>query len=373
MKTIREALTFDDVSIIPRYSSILPAEASTCTQLGYGDRAVQLETPILSAAMDTVTEHIMARTLALLGGLGIIHKNMPVELQAWEVQTAKRCLHDRKTFPLASMGRNGLLVGAAVSPASDLEERSLALSKARVDVLVVDSAHGHSAGVLSAVKFLRGKFPEILIIAGNVCTADGVRALALAGADVVKVGIGCGAICTTRVVAGVGVPQLTAILECSHAAEQENVSIVADGGVRTSGDLAKAMVAGADAVMLGGMLAGTEESPGEVVESVDGFFKSYRGMGSVAAMELGSASRYGQSGATGQKLVPEGIEGRVPFKGPVEPIIYQLVGGLRASMGYTGSPNLTQFQGAQFVRQTGAGLRESHPHDVQITKKAPNY
>jgi len=373
MKTIREALTFDDVSIVPRYSSILPAQVNVATQLGYNGRSVRLETPILSAAMDTVTECMMARQLALLGGLGVIHKNMPVDLQAWEVQTAKRCDHDRTAFPRASMGQNGLLVAAAVSPSSDLEARAFALSKARVDVFVLDSAHGHSEGVLSAVKYLRSKFPEILIVAGNVCTGDAVAALALAGADVVKVGVGPGSICTTRVVAGVGVPQLTAILECAHIAEQENVSLIADGGIRTSGDFAKAMVAGADAIMLGSMLAGTEESPGMVVESADGLFKSYRGMGSVAAMELGSASRYGQAGSSGQKLVPEGVEGRVPFKGPIEPIIYQLLGGLRSSMGYTGSPTLLQFQGAQFVRQTGAGLRESHPHDVQISKKAPNY
>ncbi len=479
-KILGEALTFDDVLLVPAYSEVLPREVDTATRL---TRKLRLSIPILSAAMDTVTEAKMAIAMAREGGLGVIHKNLSIEAQAEMVHRVKRSeagmvtdpitlppnakLEDaerlfaeykigglpvvdfhgrllglvtnrdlrfeedlsrpvtevmtpierlvtappgtsleeaerilkahkieklplvdeegrlkglitlkdivkRRQFPNAAKDAEGrLLVGAAVSPGPELLDRAAALVEAGVDVLVVDSAHGHSKGVLQAVRSLKERF-SVEVIGGNVATAEGARALAEAGADAVKVGIGPGSICTTRVVTGVGMPQITAVMEAVRGLEGTDVPVIADGGVKYTGDVAKAIAAGAHTVMLGSMLAGTYEAPGEEIIKDGRRYKVYRGMGSLGAMQRGSAGRYFQEEA--KKLVPEGIEGMVPYKGPVADVLFQIVGGLRAAMGYTGSPDIETFrERARFVRITMAGLIESHPHDVTITKEAPNY
>jgi IMP dehydrogenase len=487
------ALTFDDVLLVPRRSSVLPSQVDVSTRL---TRNIRLAIPLLSAAMDTVTEAGMAIALAQQGGLGVIHKNLTIEEQATEVDKVKRSesgmivnpitlsprhrladaldlmrkyrisgvpitedgtkegrlagiltnrdlrfetdlgrpiaevmtrealvtvpvgttleearaiLHRHRIekllvvdrdyrlkglitvkdiqkaikYPNACKDRLGRLrVGAAVGVARDTLDRAEALVAAHVDVLVVDTAHGHSQGVLDMVRRLRRRFDgEVDIIAGNVATGAATEALIEAGADAVKVGIGAGSICTTRVVAGIGVPMISAIAECARAAARHDVPIVADGGIRYSGDITKAIAAGASAVMMGGLFAGTDESPGEVILYQGRSFKEYRGMGSIGAMRRGSRDRYFQDeyevGGTGDgsdKLVPEGIEGRVPYKGSVATLIHQLVGGLRAGMGYCGCATVAALQAdARFIRVTQAGVRESHVHDVVITKEAPNY
>jgi IMP dehydrogenase len=476
----REGLTFDDVLLVPAESRVLPNDVSTATQL---TRGIRLEIPIVSAAMDTVTEARLAIALAREGGLGIVHRNLSIEAQVAEVDKVKRSesgmivepvtlppdalvsdalelmatfhisgvpvtdeggtlvgiltnrdlrfapdkskpvsalmtsrelvtapvgttlaeaeaiLHRHKIeklpvvdaegklrglitvkdiqkrieFPKASKDERGrLLVGAAVGVGSDAWERAGALVQAGVDVLVVDTAHGHSASVPEMVERVKSEW-EIEVIAGNVATAEATEALIEAGADAVKCGVGPGSICTTRVVAGVGVPQITAIYECARDA---SVPIIADGGMTSSGDIAKAIAAGADSIMAGSLLAGTDESPGDVVLHQGERFKEYRGMGSLGAMRARGSSRdrYFQGDVEDvEKLVPEGIEGRVPYKGPVAAILHQLVGGLRQAMGYCGAATIEDMKRAQFVRITAAGLRESHPHDVTITKEAPNY
>ncbi len=494
-KIQQEGLTFDDVLLIPAYSEVLPREVDTRTRL---TKKLWLNIPILSAAMDTVTEAEMAIAMAREGGIGVIHKNMSAEEQAAMVRKVKRSeagmiqdpvtlapnatledaerlmrefkigglpvvdfygkllglvtnrdlrferdmgrlvsevmtpverlitappgtileeaeqllrqhkieklplvdhegrlrglltlkdLTKRQKFPFAAKDAQGrLLVGAAVGVSKDLDTRAQALVESGVDVLVLDSAHGHSRGILEALRNLKQTFGDaVQIIAGNVATAEGARALAEAGADAVKVGIGPGSICTTRVVTGVGVPQITAIMEAVAGLEGLDVPVVADGGIKYSGDVAKALAAGAHTVMLGSMLAGTQEAPGEEVLKDGRRYKLYRGMGSMGAMRQGSADRYFQDSGTpprgagsgnveAKKLVPEGIEGMVPYKGPVGDVLYQLVGGLRASMGYCGAPDLETFRReTRFTRITGAGLIESHPHGVTITKEAPNY
>jgi len=481
MKTIPMGLAFDDVLLYPGHSSVLPHQTSVKVALSDG---IQLNIPIISAAMDTVTTAPLAISLALQGGIGVIHKNLSIAQQAEEVRQVKRwesgivldpitldaeqpvadafaIMASRKVsgFPVLSAGKvvgiltnrdlrtitdrsvkvgaamtrnpitaafdvglakakeilnsnrieklilvdgegrlkglvtltdilkreshpeacldaNGqLCVGAAVSTSADTLDRAKALVEAGVDLLVVDTAHGHSQGVINMVKTLRGLYPKVTLVGGNVATADAVRDLAAAGADIVKVGIGPGSICTTRVVAGVGVPQFTAILECAEEAKKHGVKIIADGGIKYSGDIAKALAAGADAVMLGSLFAGTEESPGEVILADGRSFKSYRGMGSIGAMKEGSKDRYFQGDIKEEsKFVPEGIEGRVPYKGPLRDTVYQLVGGIRQALGYVGANNLLEMrEKARFVQITSAGLRESHPHDVTITKEAPNY
>lgn len=482
-KIIGEGLTFDDVLIVPRYSEILPREAKVSTRL---TRNIILNIPLLSSAMDTVTESEMAIAMAREGGVGIIHKNCSVDDQAGEVdrvkrsesgmilkpvtlsperpladafelmkhykisgfpvvgadgrlvgiltnrdlrfakyydqpvetvmtrtnlitaktgitlEEAERILHEhrieklpvvdeqfrlkglitvkdiqkKKMYPHACKDAHGRLrVGAAVGVGKDCFERAAALLEAGVDILVVDTAHGHSSGVLEAVRQIKNKYPSLELIAGNVATAEATKALIKAGADAVKVGIGPGSICTTRVVAGVGVPQITAIIHCAKAAKDAGIPIIADGGIKQTGDIAKAIVAGADAVMIGSLLAGTEESPGEEVLYEGRRYKVYRGMGSLPAMKKGSKDRYFQDDENDtSKLVPEGIEGRVPFKGKVRDVVYQMVGGLRAAMGYCGAADIhTMKSAAQFIKMTNAGLRESHPHDVFITQEAPNY
>lgn len=480
---LTEALTFDDVLLKPLASSVLPNETDTTTQL---TRDIKLGIPLMSAAMDTVTESALAIAMAQNGGIGCVHKNLSKDAQADEVRKvkkfesgmvinpvtihpkatlsqalnvmkenrisgipvvepkggklvgiltnrdvrfasdpkqpvqelmtkklvtvregvdraeAKRLLHQHRIekllvvdskyrciglitvkdiekarlFPIASKDSLGRLrVAAAVGTGKDGILRAEALIDAEVDVIIVDTAHGHSQSVLEAVKNIKKRFPEVQIIGGNIATKEGAEALIKAGADAVKVGIGPGSICTTRIVAGVGVPQLTAIMDVVSVAKKHKVPVIADGGIKYSGDLAKAIAAGADCVMLGSLFAGTEEAPGEVVLYQGRSYKAYRGMGSVGAMARGSADRYFQQEISDSlKLVPEGVEGRVPFKGPAAGVIHQLVGGLKSAMGYTGNTNIKGLQtNREFVRITNAGLSESHAHDVIITREAPNY
>ncbi|MBT9671596.1 guanosine monophosphate reductase [Secundilactobacillus kimchicus] len=371
-KFTKQGLTFDDVLLIPAESHVLPNDVDLKVQLADN---LKLNVPFLSASMDTVTEANMAIAMAQNGGLGVIHKNMAIEAQAAEVTKVKAVAGDA-AHPLAAVDAQGrLLTAAAVGVTSDTFDRAQALLDAGVDAIIIDTAHGHSAGVLRKVAEIRETYPDATLIAGNVATGAGTRALFEAGVDVVKVGIGPGSICTTRVVAGVGVPQLTAIYDAAEVAQEFKKPIIADGGIKYSGDIVKALAAGGNAVMLGSMLSGTDEAPGEIFEEDGEKFKSYRGMGSIAAMEHGSADRYFQGGVNeANKLVPEGIEARVAYKGSVSDILFQMVGGLRSGMGYTGSATVQELiDNAQFVRISSAGLVESHPHDVQLTKAAPNY
>ncbi len=481
-KLLFEALTYDDVLLMPSYSEILPRDTDTSTYL---TKNIKLNIPLLSAAMDTVTEASLAISMALEGGIGIIHKNMSVEKQAEEVRKVKRSqsgmildpiilkvgatagdaislmnqhriggipvvddegkllgiitnrdlrfqknlkipvsdvmtseklvtadpginlkkaegiLQEYKIEKLPIVDKSGKLtglitykdilknkdrpnackdeygrlrVGAAVGVTADLERRVEALRKSGVDVISIDTAHGHSKGVIDTCKRIKEKFPDLEVIVGNIASAEAAIALADAGADAIKVGVGPGSICTTRVIAGVGVPQLSAVYESAKAVKGRDVKIIADGGIRFSGDLVKAIAAGADTVMIGSLLAGTEEAPGEVILYEGRKFKTYRGMGSVEAMEDGSKDRYFQDAEDDiKKLVPEGIVGRVPYKGLVSEVLYQLTGGLRAGMGYCGAANVSALQEARFVKITNAGVIENHPHDVQVTREAPNY
>lgn len=371
-RTLRQCLTFDDVLLAPAYSEVLPNAVDTSTQLTAG---VRLKVPLVSAAMDTVTESRAAIVMARAGGMGFIHKNLTIAAQAAEVAAVKR-FEPGKVVELvtaATDSQSRLLVGAAVGVGGDSEDRVAALVAAGVDVLVIDTAHGHSKGVIEAVRQVKQTYPELQVVAGNVATAAAVTALAAAGADCVKVGIGPGSICTTRIVAGVGVPQITAIMDCAAAGRAAGIPIIADGGIKSSGDVVKALAAGAQVVMIGSLFAGTEEAPGELVVIEGRSYKSYRGMGSLAAMAKGSKDRYFQEGVTDKKLVPEGIEGCVPYRGHLKDALYQMVGGLRSGMGYTGSATIADLHDAELVRITSAGLRESHVHDVVITREAPNY
>jgi len=372
-KFAKEGITFDDVLLIPAESHVLPNEVDLSVQLAPN---LKLNVPFLSASMDTVTETTMATTMARNGGLGVIHKNMSAPAQAKMVADVKAIANDADQYPDAAVDANNhLLVAAAVGITSDTFDRADALLKAGADAIIIDTAHGHSAGVLRKVAQIRQQFPDATLIAGNVATGEGTRALFEAGVDVVKVGIGPGSICTTRVVAGVGVPQITAIYDAANVAREFGKPIIADGGIKYSGDIVKALAAGGNAVMFGSMLSGTDEAPGDIIEDGGKKYKTYRGMGSLASMSHGSADRYFQGGVNeANKLVPEGIEARVEYKGSVNDIIFQMVGGLRSGMGYTGSANVQSLiDNAQFVRISNAGLIESHPHDVQITKAAPNY
>ena len=374
-KFAKEGITFDDVLLIPAESHVLPNEVDLSIQLAPN---LKLNIPLISAGMDTVTEGRMAAAMAKMGGLGVVHKNLSIQAQADEVRLAKNTPVTAEDTH-ASVDKDGkLLVAAAVGVTSDTFERAEALFEAGADAIVIDTAHGHSAGVLRKIKEIRDHFPHNTLIAGNVATAEGTRALFEAGVDVVKVGIGPGSICTTRVVAGVGVPQLTDIYDAADVAREFGKPIIADGGIKYSGDVVKALAAGGNAVMLGSMLSGTEEAPGDVQQGSDGrLVKSYRGMGSVGAMsqQHGSSDRYFQGGVNeANKLVPEGIEAVVSYKGTVSNVVYQILGGLRSGMGYCGAENIDKLiETAQFVRISNAGLRESHPHDVMMSKAAPNY
>jgi IMP dehydrogenase len=356
-QTFPLALTFDDVLLVPQKSEVLPRDVNLRTHL---TKKIYLEIPLLSSPMDTVTEAAMAMAMAKEGGLGIIHKNLDGDKQVEAVQQVKQA---------------GLMVGAAVSVGEKAIRRAEALVAARVDVLVVDSAHGHSKGVLDMVSYLKTTYPDVQVVGGNVATAAATRDLIKAGADAVKVGIGPGSICTTRIVTGIGVPQLTAVMNCSAEAKKHDVPIIADGGIRYSGDIVKAIAAGANAVMMGGALAGTDEAPGEVTEVNGVKMKIYRGMGSMEAMQRGSKDRYLQESVTeAKKLVPEGIVGKVKYKGSVDQVVYQLLGGLRAGMGYCGATTVEDLHAhAEFVQISNAGVRESHPHSLAYIADAPNY
>lgn len=373
-KFAKKALTFDDVLLIPAESHVLPNEVDLSTKLADN---IKLNIPLISAGMDTVTEGAMAIAMALQGGLGVVHKNMSIQAQAGEVANVKSVVVPSNTTKAAVDDQNRLLCAAAVGVTSDTFERAEALLEAGADAIVIDTAHGHSAGVLRKIKEIRDHFPKQTLIAGNVATGDATRALFDAGVDVVKVGIGPGSICTTRIVAGVGVPQITAIYDAASAAREYHKPIIADGGIKYSGDVVKALAAGGNAVMLGSMLSGTTEAPGDIFEDNGKKYKRYRGMGSVGAMAQahGSSDRYFQGGVNeANKLVPEGVEARVEYKGDVSDVIFQIDGGLRSGMGYCGAANIPELiEKAQFVQITNAGLRESHPHDVQMTKAAPNY
>lgn len=352
------ALTFDDVLLRPMPSDVLPNQVDLTARL---TQQTRLKIPVLSSAMDTVTEGEMALLMARLGGLGVVHRNLTPQQQADQIRYVKQhASPDEPLLTAAALGTTGAM------------ERAQVLLEAGCDVLVVDTAHGHSSKVLETVSQLRAAWPQVQLIAGNVATAEATEALIQAGAHAIKVGVGPGSICTTRVVAGVGVPQLSAVMECAQAAAAHGIPVIADGGIRTSGDVVKALAAGAATVMLGSMLAGTQESPGEIIYVKGSAWKSYRGMGSLGAMNRGSKDRYFQAGVKAEKLVPEGVEARVPYKGPAEHVLHQITGGLRAGMGYTGSANIEALhQNARFVRITGAGLRESRVHDVTVTDDAP--
>lgn len=373
-KFAKKGLTFDDVLLIPAESHVLPNEVDLSTKLADN---IKLNIPLVSAGMDTVTEGAMAIAMALQGGLGVVHKNMSIQAQASEVANVKSVVVPSNTTKAAVDDQNRLLCAAAVGVTSDTFERAEALLEAGADAIVIDTAHGHSAGVLRKIKEIRDHFPKQTLIAGNVATGDATRALFDAGVDIVKVGIGPGSICTTRIVAGVGVPQITAIYDAASAAREYHKPIIADGGIKYSGDVVKALAAGGNAVMLGSMLSGTTEAPGDIFEDNGKKYKRYRGMGSVGAMAQahGSSDRYFQGGVNeANKLVPEGVEARVEYKGDVSDVIFQIDGGLRSGMGYCGAANIPELiEKAQFVQITNAGLRESHPHDVQMTKAAPNY
>lgn len=354
---IRGALTFDDVLLVPQASEHSPSKVDTSVQL---TDKIKLKVPILSAAMDTVTESQMAIALAQAGGMGIVHKNMTPSEQAAEVTKVKQ---------------EGLLCGAAISIGKDAEARADLLVQAEADALVVDVAHGHYYKIADLIKQLKKKYKDkVTLVGGNVATGRATKDLIKAGADVIKVGVGPGSICTTRVVAGVGVPQLTAIMDVVEVARKTKTPIIADGGIKYSGDMVKALAAGASVVMLGGLLAGTDEAPGEVIEQGGQKFKTYRGMGSIDAMETGSKDRYLQGDKKGKEMIAEGVVGQTKYKGSVKDIITQLVGGLRQGLGYCGAKDLVELtQKAEFIKMSGAGYKESHPHSLEKIKEAPNY
>ena len=364
-----EALTFDDLLIVPGYSDVLPAEVDVTARLTV---ELRLNIPILSSAMDRVTEARLAIALAGEGGIGILHRNLSPEQQAALVAEVKAAAPAGSAPAVDAHGR--LLAGAAVGVGPDLETRVGLMTAAGLDVVLIDTAHGHTRGVIEAVHRIHRQWPTLPVIAGNVVTAEGTRALIEAGAAAVKVGVGAGSICTTRIVAGAGMPQMSAIYACAQAARPFGVPVIADGGIQYSGDIVKAIAAGADTVMLGSLLAGLDETPGEVIEADGRRYKEYRGMGSLGAMEGYGKDRYGSGQSGPGKLVPEGIEGRVPAKGPLAGYVFQLIGGLRSGMGYAGARDLAELQSkTRLVRITNAGLVESHPHDITITRQAPNY
>lgn len=364
------ALTFDDVLLVPAYSEVLPREVSTKARF---TRNISLNIPIVSAAMDTVSEKAMAIMIARKGGISVVHKNMSIEAQARQIREVKEYPAEGDKIPcLDAEGR--LRVAAGVGITADVLDRVTALVEAGVDAIVLDSAHGDSHGVVEALRKIKAVYPELDTVVGNIATTEAAVRLIEAGADSLKVGIGPGSICTTRIIAGVGVPQISAIYDVAKAAEGSGVPVIADGGLRYSGDIVKALAAGGDSVMIGSMFAGTDEAPGEIFEENGRKFKSYRGMGSVDAMKAGSRDRYFQDGEDStKKLVPEGVVARVPYKGSVGDIIYQLVGGIRSGMGYCGAADIDALHTARFVRITANGLVENHPHDITITGNTPNY
>lgn len=366
----KDALTFDDVLLVPQYSEITPDMADVSTKL---TNTFKMNVPFLSAAMDTVSEHKLVTALALAGGLGVIHKNMSIADQAKEVEMVKNYEFDNEKYKRALIDKKGrLCVGAAIGVTADMMDRVHALMDAGVDVFVLDSAHGDSKNIINAIKNLRLEYPNMELIAGNVATYEGALDLMKAGASAVKVGMGPGSICTTRIIAGIGVPQLQAVMDCARASKEMNVPIIADGGIKYSGDVVKALAAGANTVMLGGLFATCEEAPGDIYESNGKKYRTYRGMGSIEAMAKGSTDRYFQTGH--KKFVAEGVQGIVEVKTTVEELVFQLVGGLKAGMGYCGSKDIPTLQEkGTFIKITNNALLESHPHDISIDKGEPNY
>ena len=366
----KDALTFDDVLLVPQYSEITPDMADVSTKL---TNTFKMNVPFLSAAMDTVSEHKLVTALALAGGLGVIHKNMSIADQAKEVEMVKNYEFDNEKNKRVLIDKKGrLCVGAAIGVTADMMDRVHALMDAGVDVFVLDSAHGDSKNIINAIKNLRLEYPSMELIAGNVATYEGALDLMKAGASAVKVGMGPGSICTTRIIAGIGVPQLQAVMDCARASKEMNVPIIADGGIKYSGDVAKALAAGANTVMLGGLFATCEEAPGDIYESNGKKYRIYRGMGSIEAMAKGSTDRYFQTGH--KKFVAEGVQGIVEVKTTVEELVFQLIGGLKAGMGYCGSKDIPTLQEkGTFIKITNNALLESHPHDISIDKGEPNY
>lgn len=366
----KDALTFDDVLLVPQYSEITPDMADVSTKL---TNTFKMNAPFLSAAMDTVSEHKLVTALALAGGLGVIHKNMSIADQAKEVEMVKNYEFDNEENKRVLIDKKGrLCVGAAIGVTADMMDRVHALMDAGVDVFVLDSAHGDSKNIINAIKNLRLEYPSMELIAGNVATYEGALDLMKAGASAVKVGMGPGSICTTRIIAGIGVPQLQAVMDCARASKEMNVPIIADGGIKYSGDVVKALAAGANTVMLGGLFATCEEAPGDIYESNGKKYRTYRGMGSIEAMAKGSTDRYFQTGH--KKFVAEGVQGIVEVKTTVEELVFQLIGGLKAGMGYCGSKDIPTLQEkGTFIKITNNALLESHPHDISIDKGEPNY
>lgn len=366
----KDALTFDDVLLVPQYSEITPDMADVSTKL---TNTFKMNVPFLSAAMDTVSEHKLVTALALAGGLGVIHKNMSIADQAKEVEMVKNYEFDNEKNKRVLIDKKGrLCVGAAIGVTADMMDRVHALMDAGVDVFVLDSAHGDSKNIINAIKNLRLEYPRMELIAGNVATYEGALDLMKAGASAVKVGMGPGSICTTRIIAGIGVPQLQAVMDCARASKEMNVPIIADGGIKYSGDVVKALAAGANTVMLGGLFATCEEAPGDIYESNGKKYRTYRGMGSIEAMAKGSTDRYFQTGH--KKFVAEGVQGIVEVKTTVEELVFQLIGGLKAGMGYCGSKDIPTLQEkGTFIKITNNALLESHPHDISIDKGEPNY
>lgn len=366
----KDALTFDDVLLVPQYSEITPDMADVSTKL---TNTFKMNVPFLSAAMDTVSEHKLVTALALAGGLGVIHKNMSIADQAKEVEMVKNYEFDNEKYKRALIDKKGrLCVGAAIGVTADMMNRVHALMDSGVDVFVLDSAHGDSKNIINAIKNLRLEYPSMELIAGNVATYEGALDLMKAGSSAVKVGMGPGSICTTRIIAGIGVPQLQAVMDCARASKEMNVPIIADGGIKYSGDVVKALAAGANTVMLGGLFATCEEAPGDIYESNGKKYRTYRGMGSIEAMAKGSTDRYFQTGH--KKFVAEGVQGIVEVKTTVEELVFQLIGGLKAGMGYCGSKDIPTLQEkGTFIKITNNALLESHPHDISIDKGEPNY
>lgn len=366
----KDALTFDDVLLVPQYSEITPDMADVSTKL---TNTFKMNVPFLSAAMDTVSEHKLVTALALAGGLGVIHKNMSIADQAKEVEMVKNYEFDNEKYKRVLIDKKGkLCVGAAIGVTADMMDRVHALMDAGVDVFVLDSAHGDSKNIINAIKNLRLEYPSMELIAGNVATYEGALDLMKAGASAVKVGMGPGSICTTRIIAGIGVPQLQAVMDCARASKEMNIPIIADGGIKYSGDVVKALAAGANTVMLGGLFATCEEAPGDIYESNGKKYRIYRGMGSIEAMAKGSTDRYFQTGH--KKFVAEGVQGIVEVKTTVEELVFQLIGGLKAGMGYCGSKDIPTLQEkGTFIKITNNALLESHPHDISIDKGEPNY
>lgn len=366
----KDALTFDDVLLVPQYSEITPDMADVSTKL---TNTFKMNVPFLSAAMDTVSEHKLVTALALAGGLGVIHKNMSIADQAKEVEMVKNYEFDNEKNKRVLIDKKGrLCVGAAIGVTADMMDRVHALMDTGVDVFVLDSAHGDSKNIINAIRNLRLEYPSMELIAGNVATYEGALDLMKAGASAVKVGMGPGSICTTRIIAGIGVPQLQAVMDCARASKEMNVPIIADGGIKYSGDVVKALAAGANTVMLGGLFATCEEAPGDIYESNGKKYRTYRGMGSIEAMAKGSTDRYFQTGH--KKFVAEGVQGIVEVKTTVEELVFQLIGGLKAGMGYCGSKDISTLQEkGTFIKITNNALLESHPHDISINKGEPNY